>query len=122
LIGLLLSLGVLTWIPSHIMPLTIKYLNDYRRAGVPTFPSAYGIRTTHAIVSFSVSVTVAVMLASAGLSGIGGTYLLAFGLLGLILLIAAILNIVRPTPKLNFGLFKLASLYMLGTMVLMVIA
>ena len=122
LIGLLLALGVLTWIPSHIMPLTIKYLNDYRRAGVPTFPSAYGIRTTHAIVSFSVSVTVAVMLVSAGLSGIGGTYLLAFGLLGLILLIAAILNIVRPTPKLNFGLFKLASLYMLGAMVLMVIA
>jgi protoheme IX farnesyltransferase len=122
LIGLLLALGVLTWIPSHIMPLTIKYLNDYRRAGVPTFPSAYGIRATHAIVSFSVSVTVVVMLVSARLSGVGGTYLLAFGLLGLILLIAAILNIVRPTPKLNFGLFKLASLYMLGAMVLMVIA
>jgi hypothetical protein len=44
------------------------------------------------------------------------------GLLGLALLMAAILNILRPTPALNRGLFKLASLYMLGTMVLMIIS
>jgi hypothetical protein len=35
--------------------------------------------------------------------------------------LAAILNILRPTPTLNFGLFKLASLYMLGAMALMIV-
>jgi protoheme IX farnesyltransferase len=121
-IGLLLALGVLAWIPSHIMPLTIKYLDDYQQAAVPTFPARYGLGTTRAIVSFSISVTVIVMLVSAQLSGIPERRLVGLGLLGLALLMAAILNILRPTPALNRGLFKLASLYMLGTMVLMIIS
>jgi protoheme IX farnesyltransferase len=120
-IGLLLALGVLTWIPSHIMPLTIKYLDDYRQAGVPTFPSRYGLGTTRAIISLSASVTVVVMLISARLSGIHECCLVGLGLLGLALLLAAILNILRPTPALNFGLFKLASLYMLGAMALIIV-
>ncbi len=120
-VGLFLALGVLSWIPSHIMPLTIKYLDDYRQAGVPTFPARYGLGTTRAIISFSASVTVVVMLVSAQLSGIRESRLVGLGLLGLALLLTAILNILRPTPALNSGLFKLASLYMLGAMVLMIV-
>jgi protoheme IX farnesyltransferase len=120
-IGLFLALGVLTWIPSHIMPLTIKYLDDYRQAGVPTFPDRYGLGATRAIISFSASVTVVVMLVSARLSGVHEGCLVGLGMLGLALLLAAILNILRPTPALNFGLFKLASFYMLGAMALMIV-
>ncbi len=120
LIGILLGLGVLTWIPSHIMPLTIKYQDDYRRAGVPTFPSTYGVSATRAIVSAAAVTTAAVMLIAASLSGVAASYVLALGSLGLVLLFLAIANIVRPTATLNLGLFKYASVYMLGAMVLMV--
>jgi len=120
LIGVLLALGVLTWIPSHIMPLTIKYMHDYHQAGVPTFPNTYGVGRTRVIVSVATGITAIVMLLSAGLNGIAGNYLLVLGLLGLGLLITALVNAAHSSPKLNFGLFKLASLYMLGTMVLMV--
>lgn len=121
LVGILLALGVLTWIPSHIMPLTIKYREDYHHAGVPTFPGAYGVRATHTIVSASVGITAVVMLAGAALSGISQGFLLPLGLLGAALLAVAVINTVVSSSKLNFGLFKFASLYMLGAMVLMVI-
>lgn len=122
LVGVLLALGVLTWIPSHIMPLTIKYLEDYRRAGVPTFPEAYGVGATRAVISVSTGVAVAAMLASAQLSGVTGGYLFGLALLGLVLLIVAGVSAVSPSPRLNFGLFKFASLYMLGSMALMLVA
>ncbi len=121
-IGLLLALGVLTWIPSHIMPLTIKYLSDYRRAGVPTFPDSYGVGMTRTIISISVSITTVVMLISARLSGVRFECWLGLGFLGITLLMAAVLNVFRPSPRLNLGLFKFASVYMLGAMLLIVVA
>ena len=56
------------------------------------------------------------------MSGVRPDYLLGLGILGAILLLTAVLNVFRPTPRLNLGLFKFASLYMLGAMVLMVLA
>lgn len=119
--GMLLALGVLAWIPTHILPLTIKYVDEYRQAGVPTVPARYGLMTSRTIISLSASVTALVMLISAQLGGLDLARLSALGLCGLGLLVVAVLNVVRPTPQSNFGLFKLASLYMLGVMLLMMI-
>ena len=88
---------------------------------MPTFPSVYGIRATHLSVSIAVSVTAVVMLVGARLSGVSAGPLLLLGLLGLGLLGLAILNAVRRSPRLNLGLFKCASLYMLGAMVVMIV-
>ena len=41
-IGVLLSLAVLLWIPTHIMTFSIRYRQDYERASIRTFPSTYG--------------------------------------------------------------------------------
>jgi protoheme IX farnesyltransferase len=44
-LGLLLALSVLLWIPTHIMTFSIKYAEDYRRAGVlPGLPFTAPIR------------------------------------------------------------------------------
>ncbi len=48
-IGLLLALGVLLWIPTHILTFSIKYREDYARANLPTFPSVYGEEVTRKI-------------------------------------------------------------------------
>ena len=38
-VGILLSLAILFWIPTHIMTFSMRYHADYQAAGVPTFPS-----------------------------------------------------------------------------------
>jgi protoheme IX farnesyltransferase len=116
LIGLLLALAVLLWIPTHIMTFGIKYADDYRRAGVPVFPNTYGERTTRLFIGVSTAAAVIVMLVAIWLIGLSWCCL--FGAIGLsmILLGFTIASMLHRSPKLNFALFKMASLYMLGSM------
>lgn len=120
-VGIVLALGILFWIPTHIMTFNMRYFDDYQAARVPTFAAVYGFSFTR--------VTIAVSSLLAGLSmgvaalGIGMDWglvrLLAVGSMGLIVL--AVVMIVRPTERINFGLFKYASIYMLSSMLLMAI-
>jgi len=116
LIGILLSLSILLWIPTHILTFSIRYYDDYSRAGIPTFPSSYGYKNTRLIIALScIGAAVALGLGCYALQLAGG-YLrllavLAIGFVGL-----AIYSIHQPSEKVNFGLFKYASFFMLGTM------
>jgi protoheme IX farnesyltransferase len=120
-VGVALSLSVLFWIPTHIMTFSMKYHEDYKTAGVPTFPSAYGFSVTRATIAFS-SILAASMIGIAAY-GIGMTWgylrvlaVLSAGLLGL-----AGSSLFKPSERMNFGLFKYASLYMLTSMLLLVV-
>jgi heme o synthase len=52
-IGIMLALSVLFWIPTHIMTFSLKYRADYQAAGIPTFPSIYGVHFTRATIAVS---------------------------------------------------------------------
>lgn len=118
-IGILLALAVLFWIPTHIMTFNIKYADDYQRAGVPTFPSVYGIHATRAIITLSsIGAAVAVTLAALNI-GMSWGYLRLLGVLSGGLLLLAVASMWRPSERLNFGLFKYASVYMLSSMLLL---
>lgn len=119
-VGVALALAVLFWIPTHIMTFSLRYRDDYERAGVPTFPAAYGEQTTHIIIAIS-SVLAALMMVIAAY-GIGLTvgYLRLLVVLSAGLLLLAIRSSTTPSERLNFGLFKYASLYMLSTMLLFI--
>jgi protoheme IX farnesyltransferase len=119
-IGIVLALSVLFWIPTHIMTFSMKYHEDYRAAGVPTFPSTYGFPATRAIVAFS-SIIAALMIGIAAY-GIGMTwgYLRVLLALSVGLLTLAVVSLMKPSERLNFGLFKYASVYMLSSMMLLV--
>jgi len=116
IIGGLLSLAILLWIPTHILTFSMHYYDDYARAGIPTFPSTYGYKNTRLIIAISslgVAFSIALGLFFLGLSW-GYLRLLAVltvGMLGLVLV-----SIIRPSESINFGLFKYASLYMLSSM------
>ena len=118
-VGALLALAVLFWIPTHILTFSMRYFDDYRAANIPTFPSAYGLSWTR--LAIAVSSTVAAL--SIGLAGVligmewGFVRLLAVLSAGLLLL--AVASVFKPAERLNFGLFKYASLYMLSAMVLL---
>lgn len=120
LIGVLFTVAILLWIPTHILTFSMRYFEDYARAGVPTFPSTYGNKRTQLIIALSsVGAAAAIGLGIFAL-GLSFGYLrllavLTTGLIGL-----ALASIYRPSEKINFGLFKYASMFMLGAMIMVV--
>jgi len=120
-IGILLALAVLFWIPTHILTFSMRYHEDYQRAGIPTFPSVYGNRVTQIIIAIS-SVIAAIMMIIAAY-GIGLTvgYLRLMAVLSFGLLLLAVASAAKPSERTNFGLFKYASLYMLSAMMLLML-
>ena len=118
-IGILLALAVLFWIPTHILTFTMRYSEDYQVARIPTFPTIYGFRFTRISIAVS-SVLAALCITWAGiLIGVqwGVVRLLAVLSTGLLFLAAA--TVFRPTERVNFGLFKYASVFMLCAMILL---
>ena len=119
-IGILLTLSVLFWIPTHIMTFNLKYQADYAAAGIPTFPSVYGIQKTRiTIVVSSILAALAIGLAAYGV-GMTWGYLRMLVVLSAGLLVLSASSLYHPSEKVNFGLFKYASLYMLSSMILLV--
>lgn len=119
-VGITLSLGILFWIPVHILTFNMRYFDDYKAAGVPTFPSTYGFGFTRAVVALSsVLAALAMGLAAWGI-GMGWGFLRLLAVMSAGLFLLALLTAFRPSERVNFGLFKYASLYMLVAMILVV--
>jgi protoheme IX farnesyltransferase len=121
LIGILLALTIVFWIPTHIMTFHIRYHSDYQKADIPTFPSEYGFQTTRIIIAVS-------SLAEAFTIGLASYYLsMSWGYLRLLAVLTggliglAIGSLTQPSERLNLGLFKYASVYMLSSMILLMI-
>jgi protoheme IX farnesyltransferase len=120
-IGIILMLAILFWIPTHILTFNMHYYDDYLAAHVPTITSTYGFQATRIMIAIS-SVLAALAMGLAAFwvgSSAGGLSLLI--VLGTGLLILALTSVARPSDKLNFRLFKYASVYMLGAMMLLII-
>jgi protoheme IX farnesyltransferase len=119
-IGILLSLAILFWIPTHILTYSMKYFDDYKAAGIPTFASTYGFGPTRITIAVSNVLSSLAMGLAAWKIGVTVFHLGGLAILSLILLVLAIISIFKPAEKVNFGLFKYASVYMLLSMLLMV--
>ena len=121
LVGVLFALAVLLWIPTHMLTFGMKYADQYRAAGVPVFPNRYGEAITRVAIAASTACATLAMLLAAWQIGLPwGYFHLAVWQSGL-LLVLALASILRGSPKLNFALYKFASLYMLGSMVLIMV-
>ena len=119
IVGLLLSAAVLFWIPTHTLTFSIKFFNDYQTAGIPTFPSTYGLETTRAVIALS-SIIAAASIGVAGVMiGVQAGVMRLMVVLSAGLLILSFAIIFRPSERVNFSLFKYASLYMLASMILL---
>jgi protoheme IX farnesyltransferase len=120
-VGILLSLAVLFWIPTHILTFAMRYFDDYAAAGIPTFPSAYGFQVTRATIAVS-SIVAALCIGVAGiLIGVQWGFVRVLAVMSGGLLLLAVASLLRPSERVNFGLFKYASLYMLAAMILLAI-
>jgi protoheme IX farnesyltransferase len=120
-VGLALAAGVLFWIPTHILTFSMRYHQDYAAAGIPTFASAYGFRTTRLMIALSSILAAGAMIAAAVGIGMSWGYLRLLATLSGILLMLAVFLTIRPSERANFGLFKYASLFMLSAMIMIVL-
>jgi protoheme IX farnesyltransferase len=119
IIGLLLAGAVLFWIPTHTLTFSIKFAEDYKAAGVPTFPSTYGLDVTRAVIALS-SIIAAASIGTAGVMiGVQAGILRLMVVLSSGLLLLSFATVFRPSERVNFSLFKYASLYMLASMILL---
>ena len=120
-IGVVLMLAVLFWIPTHILTFSMRYFDDYKKAAIPTFPSQYGFQVTRVAIAIS-SVLAALSMAVAAYGvGLSWGFLRLLAVLSGGLLILAAGSLLRPSDRINFGLFKYASFYMLSAMILLVL-
>ena len=118
-VGILLTLAILFWIPTHILTFSMRYSDDYQAAKVPTFPSTYGFGTTRVTIAVS-SLLAAISIGAAGLLiGMDWGFLRLLSVLAIGLILLAIASVFRPSDRVNYGLFKYASLYMLSAMILL---
>ena len=119
IVGLLLAAAILFWIPTHTLTFSIKFSNDYKAAGVPTFPSTYGLETTRTVIALS-SIIAAASIGVAGVMiGVQAGVMRLMVVLSAGLLLLSFATIFRPSERVNFSLFKYASLYMLASMILL---
>jgi protoheme IX farnesyltransferase len=117
-IGILLALAILFWIPTHMLTFGIKYAEQYRAAGVPVFPNHYGEKITRLTISLSTGAAAIAMLLASFHIGLPWRYFHLALWLSAFLLVITLTSVLRHSPKLNFALYKFASIYMLGSMML----
>ena len=119
LVGILLGLSILFWIPTHTLTYSMKFRHDYKNAGVPTFPETYGERFTRMTIAVS-SILAAIAIGWASvLIGLGAGLLSLIAVLTAVMLILAFATLRVHTDKMNFMLFRYASLYMLSAMIIL---
>ena len=119
LVGVLLALSILFWIPTHTLTFSLKFRQDYSNAGVPTFPSTYGDVFTRAAIAIS-SVLAALAIGWASiLIGLSAGYLRLIAVLTAGLLLLAFATFRVQSERVNFSLFRYASLYMLSSMIIL---
>ena len=119
LVGILLALSILFWIPTHTLTFSIKFRNDYKNAGVPTFPETYGERFTRAVIAISSILAAAAIGWASVLIGLSAGLLSLIAVLTAFMLILAFATLRIHTDRMNFMLFRYASLYMLSAMIIL---
>ena len=122
LLGSLLALVIVCWIPSHNLTLSMLYSMDYRQAGVPTILDKYGVELTHFLVTFS-SLLLSITISFVAIQlGIHGGILASFFILSLGLVFLAVISWANPTRKFLLTSYKYSSLYLLFSTLLFVIS
>jgi protoheme IX farnesyltransferase len=112
-LGALLALAILLWIPTHILTLGLRYSEDYRRAGVPIWPNVYGATATRRLIVGCNLLTVGALMTAGVLLNLALGWLVLAGGASLAFLLITALSVLRPEGRIDFLLFKIASVYML---------
>lgn len=120
-IAILLMFFVLTWVPIHILTLALipHNLEGYKNTGVPMWPVVSSEQQTMRLIAGSGLVNAIVMGVTSILMKINWIVGIILGACCLLLMIMVFMNLIKPTQKLTFTIFKFASAFMLLGFVLL---
>lgn len=114
-IGFLLLLFILTWIPVHILTIALipKNFEGYKKAKVPMWPIVSSQAQTMRVIAIGAFLSSVALYEAARLLGANAIIRIIWGVMSLFIIILSIKSLIKPTNKLTFLIFKIASLYML---------
>jgi protoheme IX farnesyltransferase len=120
LVGLLLSSSILLWTPSHNLTLAIRYADDYERAGVPVWPNVYGVRAARQFIAGANFLNTLALVSCAFLLKVHPVAQVALLGMSLGVFVLSVRQLLTPTEQRDGLLFKIASLYVMASLLLLV--
>ncbi|NVM45956.1 MAG: protoheme IX farnesyltransferase [Candidatus Lokiarchaeota archaeon] len=114
-IGFLFLIFILAWIPVHILTIALipKNFKGYKDAGVPMWPIVSSETQTMRVIAIGAFLSSVALYEAARVLGANWIIRIIWGILCLIIIGLAIKDLVKPSNKLTFLIFKIASLYMI---------
>jgi len=114
-IGFLLLFFILTWIPVHILTIALipKNFEGYKKANIPMWPIVSSKAQTMRVIAIGAFFSSVALYVVMLISDANGIIRIIWGFMSLFIIILSIKNLIKPTNKLTFIIFKIASLYIL---------
>lgn len=113
-IGLLFLIFILTWIPVHILTIALipRNLEGYKQAKIPMWPVVSSEKETMRVIAIGAFLSSLTLYEITQLQNSNALirYLIAACSIGLLVLV--IRNLIKPSNKLTFTIFKIASIFM----------
>jgi protoheme IX farnesyltransferase len=114
-IGFLFLIFILAWIPVHILTLALipRNFEGYKDAGVPMWPVVSSKTQTMRVIAIGAFVSSLALYEAARQLGANGFIRIIWGICCLVMFVLVIKSLIKPSNKITFIIFKIASLYML---------
>jgi len=118
---LLVGAIVVLWTPTHIWNLAIFYSQDYQKVKVPMLPAVYRLQATLYCIAATVVLMVIFSLVLHVVGGFGAIYFWTALITGVLLALANLYLVRKPSRELAWRLFKLSSPYLFVLILAMMI-
>ena len=114
-IGLLFLIFILCWIPVHILTLALlpKNYNGYKEAKIPMWPVVSSKTQTMRVIAIGAFLSSLTLYEISQIMDANAIIRIIIGICSFSLIIIVIRNLIKPSDKLTFLIFKIASLFML---------
>jgi protoheme IX farnesyltransferase len=114
-IGFLLLIFILAWIPVHILTIALipKNFKGYKDAGIPMWPVVSSKAQTMRVIAIGAFISSVALYEAARLLGANAIIRILWGICCLLMIILVVKDLIKPSDKLTFLIFKIASLYMI---------
>ena len=114
-IGFLLLIFILSWIPVHILTIALipRNFEGYKKAKIPMWPIVSSKAQTMRVIAIGAFISNVALYEVMQLLDANGIIRIIWAVCCVVLLILSVKNVIKPTNKLTFLIFKIASLYML---------
>lgn len=114
-IGLIFLLFILTWIPVHILTLALlpKNFNGYKKAKIPMWPIVSSENQTMRVIAISAFISSFMLYECAQILDANAIVRIIIAICSGALILIIIKNLLKPSNKLTFIIFKIASIFMI---------